>query len=30
VVADMKLPGQDTPQLINVFRNGILEPIGTK
>jgi hypothetical protein len=30
VVADMKLPGQDTPQLINVFRSGILEPISTK
>jgi hypothetical protein len=30
VVADMKLPGQDTPQLINVFRSGTLEPISTK
>ena len=28
VVADMKLPGQDTPQLINVFRSGTLEPAG--
>jgi hypothetical protein len=30
VVADMKLPGQDRPQLINVFRSGVLEPISAK
>jgi hypothetical protein len=30
VVAEMKLPGQDTTQVINVFRLGILEPVSTK
>jgi len=30
VVADLKLPGQDTPQLVNVFRIGSLEPVSTK
>jgi len=28
VVADMKLPGQDAPQLINVFRAGTFETLG--
>lgn len=27
VVADMQLPGQTTPQLVNVFRIGTLEPV---
>jgi hypothetical protein len=27
VVADLKLPGQDAPQLVNVFRAGTLEPV---
>jgi hypothetical protein len=27
VVGDMTLPGQDTPQLVNVFRTGTLEPV---
>jgi len=26
----MKLPGQDTPQLMSVFRFGTLEPINAK
>jgi hypothetical protein len=30
VVGEMKLPGQDTVQVINVFRSGTFEPIGTK
>jgi hypothetical protein len=30
VVAEMKLPGQDTTQVINVFRLGILEPVSGK
>jgi len=30
VVGDMKLPGQDKPQALNVFRTGILEPVGAK
>jgi hypothetical protein len=30
VVGEMKLPGRDTTQIINVFRNGTLEPVDTK
>jgi hypothetical protein len=30
VVGEMKLPGQDTPQVINVFRIGILEPVSAR
>lgn len=30
VVADMQLPGQKAPQLVNIFRIGILEPASTK
>ena len=30
VVGEMKLPGQDTTQVINVFRIGALEPVSTK
>ena len=30
VVGEMKLPGQDTPQPLNVFRTGTLEPIEAK
>jgi hypothetical protein len=30
VVGEMKLPGQDTAQIINIFRNGTLEPINAK
>jgi hypothetical protein len=30
VVADMKLPGQDAVQLVNIFRIGTLEPTSTK
>ncbi len=30
VVGDLKLPGQDTTQVIDVFRSGTLEPISTK
>jgi hypothetical protein len=30
VVGEMKLPGQDTTQVINIFRIGILEPVITK
>ncbi len=30
VVGEMKLPGQDTTQVINVFRSGTLEPVSTK
>jgi hypothetical protein len=30
VVGELKLPGQDTTQIINVLRSGILEPISTK
>jgi len=30
VVGEMKLPGQDTPQILNVFRSGTFEPIGAK
>lgn len=27
VVAEMKLPGQDAPQIVNIFRSGSLEPV---
>jgi len=30
VVGEMKLPGQDTIQVINVFRSGTLEPVNAK
>jgi hypothetical protein len=30
VSGEMKLPGQDTPQLLSVFRAGTLEPLRTK
>lgn len=30
VSGEMKLPGQDTPQLMSVFRFGTLEPINAK
>ena len=30
VVADMQLPGQNAPQLVNIFRIGTLEPVNTK
>jgi hypothetical protein len=30
VVGEMKLPGQDTTQIINIFRIGTLEPINAK
>jgi len=30
VVGEMKLPGRDTPQVVNVFRTGDLEPINAK
>jgi len=30
VVADMQLPGQATPQLVNIFRIGTLEPLTGK
>ena len=30
VVGDLKLAGQDTTQVINVFRNGTFEPVETK
>jgi hypothetical protein len=30
VSGEMKLPGQDTPQLLSVFRIGTLEPLSTK
>lgn len=30
VVGEMKLPGQDTPQIINVFRSGTFEPVSAK
>ena len=30
VVADMQLPGQTAPQLVNIFRIGTLEPVGAK
>jgi hypothetical protein len=30
VVGEMKLPGQDTPQVVNIFRSGIFEPVDAK
>jgi hypothetical protein len=30
VVGEMKLPGQDTTQVVNIFRNGIFEPTDSK
>jgi len=30
VVGEMKLPGQDTPQVVNIFRSGVLEPLDAK
>ena len=30
VSGEMKLPGQDTSQLLSVFRTGTLEPLSTK
>lgn len=30
VEGEMKLPGQDTPQLLSVFRTGVLEPLNAK
>ena len=30
VVGEMKLAGQDTPQIVNVFRSGALEPLSAK
>jgi hypothetical protein len=30
VVGEMKLPGQDTPQVLNIFRSGTLEPVDPK
>ncbi len=30
VVGEMKLPGQDTTQILNIFRSGSLEPINAK
>jgi hypothetical protein len=30
VSGEMKLPGQDTTQIVNVFRIGTLEPVSTK
>jgi hypothetical protein len=30
VVGEMKLPGQDTPQVLNILRSGTLEPINPK
>jgi hypothetical protein len=30
VVGEMKLPGQDTAQLMNIFRSGTLEPVNAK
>jgi hypothetical protein len=30
VVGEMKAPGQDTAQVVNVFRSGALEPMGAK
>ena len=30
VAAEMKLPGQDTTQIVNVFRIGSLEPVSAK
>jgi hypothetical protein len=30
VVGEMKLPGQDTTQVLNIFRNGTLQPVDAK
>ena len=30
VVGEMKLPGQDTPQVVNIFRIGTMEPVGAQ
>jgi hypothetical protein len=30
VVGEMKLAGQDTPQIVNIFRSGALEPLSAK
>jgi hypothetical protein len=30
VVGEMKLPGQDTTQVVNIFRSGLFEPTDTK
>lgn len=30
VMAEMKLPGQDAPQIVNIFRSGSLAPISAK
>jgi len=30
VVGEMKLPGQDTAQVLNIFRSGTLEPVNAK
>ncbi len=30
VVGEMKLPGQDTPQVLNIFRSGTFEPVEAK
>jgi hypothetical protein len=30
VVGEMKIPGQDTAQPVNVFRSGTFEPVGAK
>jgi hypothetical protein len=30
VVGEMKLAGQDTAQIVNIFRNGSLEPVSAK
>jgi hypothetical protein len=30
VVGEMKLPGQDTTQVVNIFRSGTLEPVNPK
>jgi hypothetical protein len=30
VVGEMKLPGQDTTQVLNIFRTGALEPVQAK
>jgi len=29
-VGEMKLAGQDTAQIVNIFRNGSLEPVSAK
>ena len=30
VVGEMKLPGQDTAQVLNIFRTGTFEPVDAK